>query len=150
MTVITIPQVYGWNILAACAITFQCSLVGATYVRAARKKFGIKYPDMGNGRFSAKLTDDQWTEFNNVQRTHQNYVEGVNIAVVFQLVAGLFFPVPAAWCGLVYIIGRALYAQFYATGGPDKRMLGAIIFSMALNAEVVMVIYGLYKMLSNK
>ncbi|KAI9145373.1 hypothetical protein BKA69DRAFT_1051055 [Paraphysoderma sedebokerense] len=35
-----------------------------------RKKYGINYPDMGNGRYAAKLTDDQWKEFNNAQRVH--------------------------------------------------------------------------------
>lgn len=56
---------------------------------------------MGNGRFSEKLTDDQWKEFNNYQRAHQNYVEGLAMAISFQLFAGLFYPRAAAWYAIV-------------------------------------------------
>jgi hypothetical protein len=30
------------------------------------------YPDMGNGRYAAKLSDDDWLKFNNYQRAHYN------------------------------------------------------------------------------
>jgi hypothetical protein len=30
------------------------------------------YPDMGSGRYSAKLSDEEWIKFNNYQRAHYN------------------------------------------------------------------------------
>jgi hypothetical protein len=42
-------------------------------------------------------------DFNNHQRAHYNYVEGVASAITLQLIAGLFFPQVAAWTGLTYI-----------------------------------------------
>ena len=44
----------------------------------ARYACVCSYPDMGSGRYSAKLTMDQWTDFNNAQRAHQNYVRTSN------------------------------------------------------------------------
>jgi hypothetical protein len=41
------------------------------------------YPDMGNGRFSAKLSDEEWLKFNYAQRAHQNYVEGAASILTF-------------------------------------------------------------------
>lgn len=73
------------NLLAASSIAFHVIIVGGMYVGAARKKYGIKYPDMGNGRYAKKLTDAQWVDFNNHQRVHQNYVEGVTAAVVLEV-----------------------------------------------------------------
>jgi hypothetical protein len=32
------------------------------------------YPDMGNGRYSAKLPYQEWYRFNNAQRVHNNFV----------------------------------------------------------------------------
>ena len=29
-----------------------------------RKKYGVKYPDMGSGIYAKKLTDAQWEDFN--------------------------------------------------------------------------------------
>jgi len=33
------------------------------------------YPDMGNGRYAADLSYDQWFAFNNAQRAHYNFLE---------------------------------------------------------------------------
>ena len=32
------------------------------------------YPDMGNGRYSEKLSYSDWIKFNNAQRAHLNFV----------------------------------------------------------------------------
>ena len=100
---------------------------------------------MGNGRFAAKLTDDQWKDFNNHQRAHYNYVEGVATAITLQLLGGLFFPVPVAWAGLAYIVGRQVYASLYMKKGPDGRMVGALIFDFALLFMLGAAIYGSLK-----
>jgi hypothetical protein len=35
----------------------------------------LRYPDMGNGRYSEKLSYKEWFEFNNAIRVHYNYIE---------------------------------------------------------------------------
>jgi len=35
------------------------------------------YPDMGNGLYASKLDEEDWVTFNNAQRAHYNYLEGV-------------------------------------------------------------------------
>jgi len=53
----------------------------ARLARSSQPRTG--YPDMGNGRYSAKLTDEQWLKFNYAQRAHQNYVEGAASIITF-------------------------------------------------------------------
>ena len=77
--------------MTASAIAFHVVFTGS-YAAAARTKYKIEYPDMGSGRYSAKLTDEQWKDFNNAQRAHYNYVEGVASAITLQLLGGIFYP----------------------------------------------------------
>ena len=167
-------------------MAFQVIIIGGMYVGSARKKFGVKYPDMGDGRYAAKLTDDQWKEFANNQRVHQNYVEGIASAVTLevrgrlisspnlsylphtpsrrsnlshptptprrtdhhpavrgkQLISGLFFPKASAILGLVYMVGRQVYAAGYSRNGPDGRMYGALLFDLALVGWLGMSVFG--------
>ena len=89
---ITLPDNYNLCIAAACAIAFECVFFGAIVVGSARKhtfpqqwleetfgrehvteleKVGIKsdapskggYPDMGNGKYSDKLSYENWFKF---------------------------------------------------------------------------------------
>jgi hypothetical protein len=75
------------------------------------------YPDMGNGRYAAKLSDEDWVTFNNYQRAHYNYIEGIAVIVILTLMAGIWYPRLAVITGIAYIIGRQLYAIGYQTGG---------------------------------
>ena len=52
-------------------------------VSPLRKKYNVPYPDMGNGFFAKTLNQQQWTHFNNFQRAHYNYVEGIASVLVF-------------------------------------------------------------------
>lgn len=70
----TISPLYAWPMLTAVCMGMECIITGFT-VGTVRRKYDIKYPDMGNGRYAAKLTEAQWAEFNNYQRAHYNYVE---------------------------------------------------------------------------
>ena len=97
---------------------------------------------MGNGRFSQKLTDEQWKDFNNYQRAHYNYVEGVASAITLNLISGLFFPVYSGVLGAAYIVGRFLYAYGYIKYGPKGRGSGATILDIALVVMLGMSIYG--------
>jgi glutathione S-transferase len=48
------------------------------------------------------------------------------------LVAGLYFPIPAAAIGLAIIIGRFLYAAGYASQGASGRGIGVLINDLGL------------------
>ena len=69
------------------------------------------------GRYAALLDYPKWLALNNAQRAHYNYVEGAPTALVELLLAGLWFPKFAASAGVVYIIGRQMYAHSYAKSG---------------------------------
>jgi len=104
------------------------------------------YPDMGNGKFASKLTLEQWTDFNNAQRVHYNYLEGITLAVVLELVAGLFFPKYAALCGVIYMVGRFIYGYMYISKGASFRAAGTIFFDIALVAWLSMSGYGCFQL----
>lgn len=157
---VSIPKEYGLVLAGAAAIGFHSLIQGGVYVGALRRKlFGDEfrasdagkavieehkkatgeesiakggYPDVGSGRYSAALPYADWLAFNNAQRAHGNYVEGLVPATLFPLIAGLHFPKTAAGSCLAYIIGREIYARGYAKQGADKRMAGAIVFDLAL------------------
>ena len=67
MVAINLNPDFGYVVMVGAAMSLHCMLQGFA-VGSARKKFKVDYPDMGCGRFSAKLTDKEWEEFNNVQR----------------------------------------------------------------------------------
>jgi len=136
----------------------QCFFVGASIGKYRKKyftpeffaknfpqikdppKFG--YPDMGSGVFAHKLPYAQWVTFNNAQRAHYNYLEGLTLAVVLELVAGIFFPKYAVWAGISYIIGRYLYAALYIAKGAGARVYGTVFLDASLVAWLVMAVYG--------
>jgi glutathione S-transferase len=66
------------------------------------------------------------------------------------LIAGLYFPIPAAALGLGIIIGRILYSIGYVTKGPQGRRIGVIINDLAfLGAFVLAFISSIYFILGN-
>lgn len=69
MSAIIVAKDFGYVLLAAGAIALQCYLTGAG-VGSARKKYKVDYPDTGCGRYSTKLSDKEWVEFNSVMRAH--------------------------------------------------------------------------------
>lgn len=99
--------------LTASVVCFSCVPAPHSETRS--------YPDMGEGPFSHKLSMGEWFEFANAQRAHYNYVEGAASALLFLVVSGLFFPRFTALCGLVYIVGRAMYGAGYKTKGQRQR-----------------------------
>ncbi|KAI3655857.1 hypothetical protein MP638_000917 [Amoeboaphelidium occidentale] len=138
---LSVSPAFGWNILVACGISLHVLVVGFG-IGSLRKKYGVKYPDMGTGRFSAKLSDEQWTEFNNYQRAHYNYVEGVTSVVTLQLLGGLFYPKTQAILGALYILGRIAYTYGYRTKGPNGRYAGTLILDLALLGQLGVAVYG--------
>ncbi|OLY80545.1 Microsomal glutathione S-transferase 3 [Smittium mucronatum] len=143
MAAITIGTQYTWNLLAVTAMCFQCALAGFS-VGGARKKFGVDYPDMGSGRFTAKLTDAQWIEFNNVMRVHQNYVEQLPIVIVATLVSGIFYPTLSALLGGIYITGRYLYGVGYTKSGASGRYPGAPMLNLSMFLNLILCFIGIF------
>lgn len=108
-----------------------------------REAFGVElkgegYPDMGGGRYSAKLSYKDWYEFNSAQRAHYNFLEWIASTLIFLLIAGIYFPIPAAALGLGVFIGRLTYAIGYAVGGPNGRLIGVLINDLAIVGSFVL------------
>jgi len=146
MTAITFDKDYAWVILASAAIAFQIGLTGHK-VGKLRKKLDLPYPDMGDGRFSAKLSDQDWEEFSNHQRAHYNYVEQISSVQTVLLLSGIFYPRAAASLGLQYIIGRAAFSRGYRKHGAKGRLLGAKVQAFALLGLTGLTFYGAAKLL---
>jgi uncharacterized membrane protein YecN with MAPEG domain len=82
---------------------------------------------MGNGVYSQRLPYKDWYAFNNAQRCHQNFIEMAPSTLVWLLIAGLYFAVPAAAIGLGVIVFRLIYSIGYAgSKGPQGRIIGAL------------------------
>ena len=82
---------------------------------------------MGTGIYSKKLAYKEWYAFNNAQRAHGNFVEMAPSTLVWTLISGLYFPIPAAAIGLAIVFFRLIYSIGYAGDkGPQGRTIGAI------------------------
>ncbi len=69
-------------------------------------------------------------------------METIGPALAGLLAGGLTFPRVAAGAGLVYIIGRELYASGYAAGGPRGRRGGSIAADVGLLGLILTAILG--------
>lgn len=67
-----------------------------------------------------------------------NFVEWIASCLVFLLIAGLYFPIPAAAVGLGITVSRFIYACGYTMNGPGGRVVGAL-----LNDILVLGLFGL-------
>eukprot|EP01016_Furgasonia_blochmanni_P017372 TRINITY_DN2018_c0_g2_i1.p1 TRINITY_DN2018_c0_g2~~TRINITY_DN2018_c0_g2_i1.p1 ORF type:complete len:179 (+),score=30.14 TRINITY_DN2018_c0_g2_i1:102-638(+) len=95
------------------------------------------YPDMGNGRYSAKLSYREWWLFNNAQRAHLNFLEQLGIAVPAIILGGIYYPAQAVCLGSCYFVGRLLYSVGYMSeGGADSREAGAYIAGFSLLGNI--------------
>jgi glutathione S-transferase len=63
--------------------------------------------------------------FNCVQRAHQNTLENYPSFLMLLTTTSIFSPRWAAIGGVMWLIGRWLFAQGYSTGDPSKRFRGA-------------------------
>ncbi|OMH85368.1 Microsomal glutathione S-transferase 3 [Zancudomyces culisetae] len=134
---------YKYNILAAAAMFLQCHIAGIKCYRA-RLRYKVDYPDMGSGRYSDKLSDKEWVEFNSIIRVHQNYVEQLPIAVGSVLMGGLYFPKFTAILGGVYVLSRLMYAYGYSNFGPNGRLTGAICQNLSAMVNLVACFVGVF------
>jgi len=106
------------------------------------------YPDMGSGMYSQKLAYKDWYAFNNAQRAHGNFVEMAPSTLLWVLIAGLYYPIPAAAVGLALFIFRLIYSIGYASDkGPKGRIVGALgndlcllaIFGLSIASGVMLI-----------
>ena len=66
--------------------------------------------------------------FNCYQRAHQNTLENYPTFLILLGLGGIEYPEIAAISGVLWLIGRYLYAQGYYTGDPAKRMRGSVAY----------------------
>jgi hypothetical protein len=164
-----VPKEYGYVLLAVLAAAAQVVTTGMFHVGRARraafdeafwnttegkdlneahkKEFQASighggYPDMGNGRYSSKLSYGAWYKFNCAQRAHYNLIEMATSIIVFIVVAGFYFPTFAAGCGAFWVVGREIYSFGYISGGANGRMVGAGISDLALLVAFGAAVYG--------
>ncbi|XP_029646510.1 microsomal glutathione S-transferase 3 [Octopus sinensis] len=113
-----LPPAYGYVVLVAVASIFLIQWMGYK-VMQARKKYDVKYPTM--------YSKDS-NMFNCIQRVHQNTLEGYPIFLMLLGFAGLFYPIVCTICGVLWIVGKVIYANGYYTGDPEKRRPGALSY----------------------
>ena len=130
---------YGYVLLTAMWIAFQCYMTGFLVVEVKRAKTYTKeymeknyleehkkafpndktvpkfgYPDMGCGYYSSKLSYKEWFEFNLAQRVHGNFLEQQILVIFFILVAGVRHAQYTVILGIIYSIARILNAYGYS------------------------------------
>jgi len=115
MVHLDLPADYGYVVLAQIGVAFTLQYLGGQVV-AARKKYKVDLPNLYQAPDKPNAT-----EFNCVQRGHQNALETYPTFLFFNVFAGLFHPVPSAVFAGIWAIGRILYMKGYATGKPDNR-----------------------------
>ena len=160
---LTVPDNYAWVLLSVLAMGFQMVLQGYSIVSLRKKIFSEQffkamfpgadykeyylngYPDMGSGRFSEKLSFEEWLRFNSHQRSHYHYVENIAFIVLLTLISGLFCVPFTVACAAFYLLGRFLYSMGYRTAGPNGRQPGAyimVIVQMLLLGNAVYHLWG--------
>lgn len=113
-----LPREYGYVVLTGVASTFL--LQWMTYkVVAARKKYEVPYPTL-----YSKDND----KFNCVQRVHQNTLEGYPTFLMLLFTGGLQYPKTCAAAGMVWIVGKVIYAYGYYSDDINNRRYGAISY----------------------
>eukprot|EP01017_Pseudomicrothorax_dubius_P025676 TRINITY_DN2798_c0_g1_i1.p1 TRINITY_DN2798_c0_g1~~TRINITY_DN2798_c0_g1_i1.p1 ORF type:complete len:174 (+),score=13.76 TRINITY_DN2798_c0_g1_i1:43-564(+) len=150
---------YGLVILTSAALAIMCFSLGPTVIASRRKHFNkefmdqfreehqreigeplpdLGFPDIGSGRYSAKLSYKSWFEFNNAQRTHQNFIEALTVVISCTLTGGLRFPIPATIIGGLHFIGRLIYIIGYRFKGPRGRSIGAVLNILTTSAIMLL------------
>ena len=122
MVSIEINPDFGYVVLAASG-AFVLNMWQSFRIGGARKRFGVKYPDMYS---------DKHPQFNCYQRAHQNTLESVPFYLSLLLAAGIRYPCYAAGFGAAWLVGRVAYTIGYSTGNPEARIPGAILSILGL------------------
>lgn len=108
------------------------------------------WPDNGGGRFAQFLTFEEWYRFNNAQRAHLNYVEGISTVLTFLLIGGIRAPELCAIAGGVHILAREIFAYGYTNQGPTGRILGSVFSSISMFILFGAAVYTGIQIIQNK
>lgn len=123
---------HGLVLLVAAANVLVCQFYMSFRVVKARKQAKVAYPAMtGPPAFECVL------------RGHLNTLENQPAALALLILAGAVCPRAAAVAGAVWVVGRIVYFNGYATGDPEKRMYGAWNHFGTLAQLVIVVKAGL-------
>lgn len=159
--ILAVANEFGYVLLAAALLAFECILIGFLFPGRVRSqvfteefmksKFGRVhteevggdigkggYPDMGSGKYSQELSYGDWYRFNNAQRAHYNFVEGISTAITLLIIGGIYYPIVSASFGLAMIIGRIVYSVGYTMKGASGRTIGVLLIDIALVATFVL------------
>ncbi|UZJ55077.1 hypothetical protein CBS101457_004397 [Exobasidium rhododendri] len=143
---IGLPVGYPWVIAAATGTIFL-NIWQSLLVSAARKKAGIKYPQVYATKEEEASNKDAKI-FNCVQRSHANSLESVHHYILMTLISGLRHPRPAVGLASVYLIGRVMYTLGYSTGEPSSRAAGAGVGAVAQLGLLGTTVYTIFQYLS--
>ncbi|PVD31584.1 hypothetical protein C0Q70_06999 [Pomacea canaliculata] len=101
-----LPRDYGYVLLVGCVGNVFVNMWLAINVGRARKQYEVAYPEMTSSNKT----------FNCIQRAHQHAVENEARFLTLLFVGGLQYPRISAAAGLVYLLGRVVFALGYYTG----------------------------------
>ena len=110
MTTLTVPEGYGWVLLAVGPLAFVSSQMMGGPVMKARKEFDVPYPNL----YATKGFHKKADEFNRVQRGAQSILESLGAMQACAVIGGLQYPLVTAGGFTTYIIGSHLYQIGYS------------------------------------
>jgi len=120
---LAIGEDYGYVILTGTLTAITMQYLGGRVI-GARDKYKVPLPHL-YADMTACQTDKDKELFNCYQRGHQNALESYAQILMFLFVGGLKHPRLASGAGVLWCLGRILYAWGYSTGDPSKRSQGA-------------------------
>jgi glutathione S-transferase len=89
---LSVPPSYGFVVLGAGLGSFVTGMYLSGMVMKGRNTYNVQYPNL----YAVPGFHKQADEFNRIQRSHQNYLEGVDTYVILTLLGGLKYPVVCA------------------------------------------------------
>ncbi|TYZ62205.1 hypothetical protein PybrP1_009798 [[Pythium] brassicae (nom. inval.)] len=140
-TTLVLQSAHGSIPFVVVGMTFV-NLWAAIKVGAARKKYGVEYPQM-----YAESSDKNAKAFNCVQRAHQNVLENTPLFLALLFTSAPFRPEIAVGAAVVRLAGFVVYVRGYSTGDPKNRMQGSfgligLLVSLGLTIETGLRITG--------
>jgi glutathione S-transferase len=117
MVAIDVPSSYGWVVLGSGIGTLVTGFYLSGAVMAAREKYNVPYPNLYAVPGYHKNAD----EFNRIQRSHQNFVEGLTGYVAMSLLGGLKYPLANAIGSVLFCVGSVLYQKGYIDTSLDVK-----------------------------
>jgi glutathione S-transferase len=129
--VLVAPE-YGF-VMASIASTAALLQFLAIRVALARRKYDVPYPQM----YVGDSTTERGRVFDCTQRAHQNTLETAPSQMMMIALLGIAHPTAAAAAQFLWVAGRVLYSQGYATGDPQARLPGVAISGLVYVLTIV-------------